>query len=54
MYENFQVILATMLLNRTTGKAAIPVFYELMARWPDPASMVDGVSPLIMPWGLSC
>lgn len=32
-----------MLLNKTTGKAAIPVFWVLMDRWPTPRKMVKGI-----------
>ncbi|PWN18726.1 DNA glycosylase [Microstroma glucosiphilum] len=32
----FGMLVVTILLNQTTGRAAIPVFYEIMHRWPTP------------------
>lgn len=38
----WKVLVAVMLLNKTTGKAAIPVFRDLMSRWPNPTLMAEG------------
>jgi endonuclease III-like uncharacterized protein len=40
--DPFKLIVATMLLNKTTGRAAIPVFRILMSQWPNPEKMVEG------------
>lgn len=38
--DPFRLLIAVAFLNRTHGKAAIPVFYELMARYPTPESLL--------------
>lgn len=37
----FGMVVVTILLNQTTGRAAIPVFYELMKTWPTPGCLRD-------------
>jgi len=31
-----------MLLNKTSGKVALPVFWYIVDRWPTPANLVNG------------
>ena len=38
-HDPFQLLVACALLNRTKGIHALPVFFELMAKHPDPASL---------------
>lgn len=40
-HEPFQLLVAVTFLNRTRGAQAIPVFYELMARYPTPADLAE-------------
>lgn len=37
----WQLLIAVKLLNVTTGRYAIPVFWKLMDRWPIPRNMID-------------
>lgn len=38
-HNPFQLLLAVMFLNRTTGVQAIPAFYDLLERYPTPAAL---------------
>ncbi|GJJ08088.1 hypothetical protein Clacol_002296 [Clathrus columnatus] len=40
----WRLLVATILLNKTTGKAAIPVFWELMSLWPTAMEMALGIT----------
>jgi methyl-CpG-binding domain protein 4 len=40
-YDPFRLLIAVTFLNRTHGKHAIPVFYNLMEQYPTPESLVD-------------
>ncbi|SJX65146.1 uncharacterized protein SRS1_15953 [Sporisorium reilianum f. sp. reilianum] len=51
----FRLLVATCLLNQTKGRAAMPVFWELLRRWPDEhhlakADVVE-VTDLLQPIG---
>ncbi|THU91750.1 DNA glycosylase [Dendrothele bispora CBS 962.96] len=35
-HDPFKLLVAVILLNKTTAKVAIPVFWELIQRWPTP------------------
>lgn len=52
----FGSIVVTILLNQTTGRSAIPVFYELMLRYPTPRTLaaadVQELTELLRPIGL--
>ena len=39
----WKLLIATMLLNKTTGKAAIPIFWKILKIWPTPLLMNQGV-----------
>ncbi|KXX79759.1 Methyl-CpG-binding domain protein 4 [Madurella mycetomatis] len=55
--EPFRLLVAVTFLIRTTGRAAIPVFRELTARFPSPAALAAAdpaaIVALIRPLGLS-
>ena len=36
------------MLNVTTGRAAIPIFWKIVNRWPTPRELVDGTSSVYM------
>ncbi|PBL01002.1 hypothetical protein ARMGADRAFT_1073322 [Armillaria gallica] len=38
-HDPWKLIVAVTLLNKTSGKLAIPVFWELIDRWPTPLSL---------------
>lgn len=38
----WRLLVAVTLLNKTTAKVAIPVFYDLIERWPTPWAMSQG------------
>lgn len=40
--DPWKLLVAVTLLNKTTGKVAIPVFWDLVARWPTPWVMSQG------------
>ncbi|KAG2134877.1 uncharacterized protein EDB93DRAFT_1254382 [Suillus bovinus] len=52
----WQLLIAVKLLNVTTGRYAIPVFWKLMDRWPTPRDMIeadnDEVVNILRPLGL--
>ncbi|EPQ27699.1 uncharacterized protein PFL1_04837 [Pseudozyma flocculosa PF-1] len=52
----FWLLVATCLLNQTRGRAAIPVFWHLVARWPDEGALADApldeLTALLQPLGL--
>ncbi|CUA77341.1 hypothetical protein RSOLAG22IIIB_12689 [Rhizoctonia solani] len=41
--DPWKMIVATTLLNKTNGKAAIPIFWELIRRWPTPTALAQGL-----------
>jgi hypothetical protein len=40
--DPWKVLVAVTLLNKTSGKAAIPVFWDIMARYPTPCAFATG------------
>lgn len=56
MASVFGMIVVTILLNQTTGRAAIPVFYELLHKWPTPRLLADAdlseLTRILQPIGL--
>ncbi|GAC94559.1 hypothetical protein PHSY_002132 [Pseudozyma hubeiensis SY62] len=52
----FRLLVATCLLNQTKGRAAMPVFWELLKRWPDEHSLARAniveLTDLLQPIGL--
>lgn len=51
----FRLLVATCLLNQTKGRAAMPVFWELLRRWPDEHSLASAdvveLTDLLQPIG---
>ncbi|TFY78448.1 hypothetical protein EWM64_g5565 [Hericium alpestre] len=39
--DPWRVLVAVMLLNKTAGRHAIPVFWSIMERWPSAEAMAD-------------
>lgn len=52
----FGMLIVTILLNQTTGRAAIPVFYDVLERWPTPKVLaqadVGELTAMLQPIGL--
>jgi len=42
--DPWKVLLAVRMLNVTTGRAAIPIFWKIVNQWPTPRELVDGTS----------
>ena len=40
--DPWKLLIATMLLNKTSGKVALPVFWYLVQRWPTPKELAVG------------
>lgn len=55
-HDPFRLLIAVTFLNRTHGKLAIPVFFELMEKYPTPESLVaadkSDIVPIIRHLGL--
>lgn len=55
-HDDFQLLIAVALLNKTKGRAAIPVCFKLLDRWPSPTALAhaneDDVYDLLQPLGL--
>ncbi|KAF8684927.1 histidine acid phosphatase family [Rhizoctonia solani] len=43
--DPWKIIIATTLLNKTKGKATVPVFWELIERWPTPTALAQVAAP---------
>ncbi|KAH7309401.1 hypothetical protein B0J17DRAFT_606296 [Rhizoctonia solani] len=46
--DPWKIIVATTLLNKTSGKAALPIFWELIKRWPTPKALAQASAPCLM------
>jgi len=40
--DSWKVLIAVTLLNKTTGKLAIPVFWTIVEKWPTPLHLSQG------------
>ncbi|KIX95961.1 uncharacterized protein Z520_08216 [Fonsecaea multimorphosa CBS 102226] len=40
-HDPFRLLIATIFLNKTPGERAMPVFYQLMSRYPTPADLAN-------------
>lgn len=47
--DPWKLLVAVTLLNKTAGKLAIPVFYNILKRWPTPYDLSQGKYTVIMP-----
>jgi len=45
--DPWKLLVAVMLLNKTAGRVAVPVFWTLMERWPTPEALAQGHLPII-------
>ncbi|KIM24793.1 hypothetical protein M408DRAFT_331611 [Serendipita vermifera MAFF 305830] len=56
-HKPWWLLIAVILLNKTTGKAATPVLYKIMSRWPDMEALsracVPELQELLTPLGLA-
>ncbi|KAH8108665.1 DNA glycosylase [Phellopilus nigrolimitatus] len=54
--DPWKLLVAVMLLNKTAGKNSIPIFWEIVERWPTPENLsqadVDELRVMIQPLGL--
>jgi methyl-CpG-binding domain protein 4 len=41
--DPWKVLVAVMLLNKTAGRVAVPIFWRLIERWPSPESLAKGL-----------
>ncbi|KAL2427271.1 hypothetical protein ABEF95_010916 [Exophiala dermatitidis] len=50
-HDPFRLLIATIFLNKTPGERAMPVFYQLMTKYPTPAALADAnvadITPII-------
>ena len=44
-HDPWRMLVATSLLNVTSGRAARPVYHEIVRRWPSPHALVNGTFP---------
>ncbi|KAK6176570.1 hypothetical protein SNE40_014831 [Patella caerulea] len=55
-HDSWKLLVATIFLNRTTGKAAIPLLWKFFNRWPTAATAKDAdpekIAKLMQPLGL--
>ena len=47
--DPWKLLVAVMLLNKTAGRVAVPIFWKLMERWPTPEALAQGNLPTIQP-----
>jgi len=40
--DPWKLLVAVMLLNKTAGRVAVPIFWTLIERWPTPESLAKG------------
>ncbi|KAG8778392.1 hypothetical protein FRC12_025004 [Ceratobasidium sp. 428] len=43
----WKIVVATTLLNKTTGKVALPVYWKLLDQWPTPIALAQAAAPSI-------
>ena len=53
----FLLFSATIFLNKTNGKVALPLFWDFLVKWPDPESVCKGdeedIATFLQPIGLN-
>jgi methyl-CpG-binding domain protein 4 len=42
--DPWKLLISVTLLNKTSGKLAIPIFWEILDRWPTPLALSQGVA----------
>jgi hypothetical protein len=40
--DPWKLLVAVMLLNKTAGRVAVPIFWKLIKRWPTPEALAQG------------
>ncbi|EJD36103.1 hypothetical protein AURDEDRAFT_74606, partial [Auricularia subglabra TFB-10046 SS5] len=45
-HDPWRIVVVTMMLNKTTGRLALPIFWDLMERWPTAHEMQHVAAPL--------
>lgn len=43
-HDPWKLLVAVMFLNKTAGKVAIPIMWDVLSRWPTPEAMSTGMS----------
>ena len=55
-WTNFLLFSATIFLNKTNGKVALPLFWDFLSKWPNPKAVGDAqegdISTFLQPIGL--
>jgi methyl-CpG-binding domain protein 4 len=46
-HDPWKMLIATCLLNVTSGRAARPIFVELVRRWPTPQALAEGAQSML-------
>lgn len=49
--DPWKVLVAVMLLNKTAGRSAVPIFFTLIERWPTPAALSQGLPTIYTSYG---
>jgi methyl-CpG-binding domain protein 4 len=42
--DPWKLLISVTLLNKTSGKLAIPVFWDILNKWPTPLALSQGVT----------
>merc|ERR1712223_978434 len=54
--EPWKLLLATIFLNKTNGKVALPLFWDFLTKWPNPESVCEAseedIATFLQPIGL--
>lgn len=45
-HDPWQLLVAVTLLNKTTAKVALPVFWQILEKWPSAYALSEGVERL--------
>jgi hypothetical protein len=45
-HDPWKLLIAVTLLNKTSGKLAIPVFWKILAKWSTPWALSQGIMHL--------
>ena len=57
-HDPWKLLVATIFLNKTTGKVAIPILLEFLDKWPSPKDLLetaeaDEIAEMLQPMGLN-
>ncbi|QRV99139.1 HhH-GPD domain-containing protein [Ceratobasidium sp. AG-Ba] len=45
--DPWKIIVATTMLNKTNGKVALPVYWSLLEKWPNPLALAQASAPVL-------